>query len=190
MQNFSCSALLRCHLDPHAGFRLRAFHLLRGIFPDSSPNLVRHLYWWSYNPDRCRNTVGLGSCAFARHYLRNHFCFLFLRVMRCFSSPGSPTASQCTGIASGGLPHSEIRGSGDICSSPRLFAACHVLLRLREPRHPSCALLSFPLTVFEFLLPYHHDLHHGILSLSWFELFGSLCDFVSFARFFFSSVTG
>ena len=33
---------------------------------------------------------GLGSCAFARHYLRNHCCFLFLRVLRCFSSPGLP----------------------------------------------------------------------------------------------------
>ena len=30
-----------------------------------------------------------------------------------------------------------------ICPSPRLFAACHVLLRLQEPRHPSCALFSF-----------------------------------------------
>ena len=92
--------------------------------------------------------LGLGSCAFARHYLRNHFCFLFLRVMRCFSSPGSPSdLCQNTAPACGGLPHSDIRGSGDICSSPRLFAACHVLLRLREPRHPSCALLSFPLTI-------------------------------------------
>ena len=33
---------------------------------------------------------GLGSSAFARHYLRNHFCFLFLRLLRCFSSPGPP----------------------------------------------------------------------------------------------------
>ena len=33
---------------------------------------------------------GLGWCAFARHYLRNRFYFLFLRVLRCFSSPGSP----------------------------------------------------------------------------------------------------
>ena len=32
---------------------------------------------------------GLGSFAFARRYLRNHFCFLFLRLLRCFSSPGS-----------------------------------------------------------------------------------------------------
>ena len=33
---------------------------------------------------------GLGSSAFARRYLRNHYCFLFLRLLRCFSSPGSP----------------------------------------------------------------------------------------------------
>ena len=36
-------------------------------------------------------TCGLGSCAFARHYSHNHFCFLFLRVLRCFSSPGWPS---------------------------------------------------------------------------------------------------
>ena len=34
----------------------------------------------------------MGSSAFARHYLRNHCYFLFLRVLRCFSSPGSPPA--------------------------------------------------------------------------------------------------
>ena len=39
-----------------------------------------------------------------------------------------------------GLPHSDIRGSTGVCPSPRLFAACHVLLRLREPRHPPYAL--------------------------------------------------
>ena len=31
----------------------------------------------------------MGYSAFARHYLRNHNCFLFLRVLRCFSSPRS-----------------------------------------------------------------------------------------------------
>ena len=92
---------------------------------------------------RC-HAVGLGSYAFARHYLRNHCCFLFLRVMRCFSSPGSPLAWQGAATACGGLPHSEIRGLTGICPSPRLIAACHVLRRLREPRHPSCAFFSFP----------------------------------------------
>ena len=33
---------------------------------------------------------GLGSSDFARHYFRNRFYFLFLRVIRWFSSPGSP----------------------------------------------------------------------------------------------------
>ena len=45
-------------------------------------------------------------------------------------------------VFSGGFPHSDIRGSMDICSSPRLFAACHVFLRLLVPRHPPCALIS------------------------------------------------
>ena len=34
-------------------------------------------------------THGLGSSDFARHYFRNRSYFLFLRVIRCFSSPGS-----------------------------------------------------------------------------------------------------
>ena len=36
------------------------------------------------------STAGLGWSDFARHYFRNRFYFLFLRVLRCFSSPGSP----------------------------------------------------------------------------------------------------
>ena len=48
--------------------------------------------------------------------------------------------------SSRGFPHSEIRGSMLICSSPRLIAACHVLHRLLMPRHSPCALvcLNFP----------------------------------------------
>ena len=95
-------------------------------------------------PGRRRHRPGLGSCAFARRYWRNHFCFLFLRVLRCFSSPGWRPASRGGTLQRAGLPHSDIRGSKGICPSPRLFAACRVLLRLREPRHPPCALLSFP----------------------------------------------
>ena len=46
------------------------------------------------------------------------------------------------GVFPCGFPHSDIRGSLDICSSPRLFAAYHVFLRLSVPRHPPCALFS------------------------------------------------
>jgi hypothetical protein len=41
-----------------------------------------------------------------------------------------------------GFPHSEISGSKPACGSPKLIAACHVLLRLFLPRHPPCALSS------------------------------------------------
>ena len=51
---------------------------------------------------------------------------------------------QCTlhGYCPCGLPHSEISGSMDICSSPKVIAACHVLRRLLMPRHSPCALYS------------------------------------------------
>ena len=42
-----------------------------------------------------------------------------------------------------GLSHSEIPGSRVICTYPGLIAAYHVLHRLREPRHPPCALSFF-----------------------------------------------
>ena len=41
-----------------------------------------------------------------------------------------------------GFPHSEISGSKDICSSPKLIVAYHVFLRLLVPRHPPCALIA------------------------------------------------
>ena len=43
-------------------------------------------------------------------------------------------------VFSCGFPHSDISGSMDICSSPKLFAAYHVFHRLLVPRHPPCAL--------------------------------------------------
>ena len=44
--------------------------------------------------------------------------------------------------SSAGFPHSDISGSMDICSSPKLFAAYHVFHRLLVPRHPPYALSS------------------------------------------------
>ena len=48
-----------------------------------------------------------------------------------------------TVLQTDGLSHSEILGSRVICTYPRLIAAYHVLHRLREPRHPPCALFYF-----------------------------------------------
>ena len=75
--------------------------------------------------------------------------YLCIHAMFCDSSPQ-------------GFPHSEIRGSKLICSSPRLIAACHVLHRLLMPRHSPYALFRlnfllsldnrFSLELLEFLL--------------------------------------
>jgi hypothetical protein len=40
-------------------------------------------------PPLDRNPLGLGSCDFARHYFRNRGFFLFLQVLRWFTSLGS-----------------------------------------------------------------------------------------------------
>ena len=72
-------------------------------------------------------------------------CFLFLALLRCFSSGGSlPYVMdwRMAEVCSAGFPHSDISGSLDICSSPKLFAAYHVFHRLLVPRHPPCALSS------------------------------------------------
>ena len=99
-------------------------------------------------------TLGLASSRFARRYFGNLFWFLFLRLLRCFSSAGLPTYDyfihhRLTEYCSAVFPHSDIRGSMLICSSPQLFAAYHVLHRLLVPRHPPCALscLTFPVLI-------------------------------------------
>ena len=70
-----------------------------------------------------------------------------------------------------GLPHSDISGSKVICTSPKLFAAYHVLHSLWEPRHPPCALINFlnysysKLYSICTLLPedYHRQLLHHLI---------------------------
>ena len=69
-----------------------------------------------HNPCRVFHGNGLASSAFARHYSRNHCCFLFLWVLRCFTSPRSlhtpyvfrRGSHHLTGA---GFPHSDILGS-------------------------------------------------------------------------------
>ena len=52
-----------------------------------------------------------------------------------------------------GFPHSEIRGSKLICSSPRLIAACHVLHRLLMPRHSPYALVRLNFCIMSVIIP-------------------------------------
>jgi hypothetical protein len=72
---------------------------------------------------------------------------LFLRVLRCFSSPRSPRppilfSGRCLGIAQAGFP---IRAPPDITpahGSPGLIAVYHALLRPLAPRHSPYALTN------------------------------------------------
>ena len=85
-QGSTCLAVLWI---PLAGYRflIQDFHPLWSDFPDCSDNESPHISW-SVTPE-CTHS-GLGSSAFARRYFGNRVFFLFLRVLRCFSSPGSP----------------------------------------------------------------------------------------------------
>ena len=71
--------------------------------------------------------------------------FSFPPGTKMFQFPGLalPHKAEVPVLQTGGLSHSEIRGSTVTCTYPRLVAACHVLRRLREPRHPPCALNYF-----------------------------------------------
>jgi hypothetical protein len=64
-------------------FVYRAFTFCGGTFQFSS-TIHASLSEWSTTPDKS----GLGSSPFARRYSGNRCFFLFLRVLRCFSSPG------------------------------------------------------------------------------------------------------
>ena len=94
---------------------------------------------------------GLGCSPFARRYSGNRVFFLFLEVLRCFSSLGSRRATYGfsdgrLGITPAGFPHSGILGSKPACGSPRLIAASHALRRFLAPRHPPFALSSLTTT--------------------------------------------
>ena len=84
-QGSTCLAVLWILLAGF-GFRLRGFHPLWQAFPKP------FFYPLPFRPQsvtpECTHS-GLGSSGFARHYSRNRCFFLFLRLLRCFSSPGS-----------------------------------------------------------------------------------------------------
>jgi hypothetical protein len=96
---------------------------------------------------------GLASSAFARHYLRNHGCFLFLWVLRCFTSPRSLQppyvfrwrSPDITPVFRG-FPIRRSPDRSSFTSSPGLIAGYNVLHRLLVPRHPPIALSSLLFT--------------------------------------------
>ena len=85
-QGFSCLVLL--WIPPcRIGFHVRDFHPLWSAFPKLFCYPLR-INYAVRTPD-CTQP-GLASFAFARRYLRNRCFFLFLALLRCFSSGSSP----------------------------------------------------------------------------------------------------
>ena len=87
------------------------------------------------------------------------------------SVPRVPHVQLCihctlTEVSSAGFPHSDISGSLDMCSSPKLFAAYHVFHRLLVPRHPPCALISLTKR-FSFAGADYSSQMHSVASLVW-----------------------
>ena len=68
-------------------FYVRGFHPLRLAFP--KPFGYPRRITSAVRTPTCTH-VGLGLAGFARRYSRHRCFFLFLRLLRCFSSPGSP----------------------------------------------------------------------------------------------------
>lgn len=104
-QGFTCPALLRYPLRKLPAFRLRGFHPLWPDFPCRStihaisdfPAAPQRGLKRPFNPGRKTPAglipTGLGSSHFARRYFGNRGFFIFLQVLRCFSSLGSPPAA-------------------------------------------------------------------------------------------------
>ena len=88
-----------------------------GLFRFRSPLLTESLVVFSSS----------GYLDVSVHRVPFHSLWIGLWILEVFSSR---------------FPHSEISGSMDICSSPKLFAAYHVFHRLLVPRHPPYALFS------------------------------------------------
>ena len=85
-QGFSCPGVLWIpSLWPL--LRLRGSHPLWLAFP--KPFFCNAFELMMVRTPQCTH-CGLGSSGFARRYSRNRCFFLFLRLLRCFSSPGSP----------------------------------------------------------------------------------------------------
>ena len=162
-QGFSCLVVLWI-LPPFLAFHVRGFHPLWLAFPkpfyyswkslvQSEPQHARTLVWAL--PGSLAATSGIDVSFSSSGYLD-------VSVHRV------PSVWLCiyhtvTEVFSAGFPHSDISGSMDVCSSPKLFAAYHVFHRLPVPRHSPCALFS--LTVFSIDSPFANKIFYRLVKL-------------------------
>ena len=79
----------RCTLDPAARVRISLTGLSPSLAGFPKTILLSFPVTYAVRTPRCTHR-GLGLAGFARRYSRHRCFFLFLRLLRCFSSPGSP----------------------------------------------------------------------------------------------------
>ena len=103
-------------------------------------------------PHYCRNNNGLGYSPFARHYLGNHYCFLFLQVLRCFSSLG--LLSLRNDPYGSGFP---IRRSSDQEVIRHLPEAYRSLSRPSSPLRAKAFTVRSYLLFFNLIIIFHGD---------------------------------
>lgn len=106
-------------------FAYRAFTFCGGAFQPPSAKF-RSTFTGVPQPRKVFPLRGLGCPLFARRYYGDRFCFLFLRVLRCFSSPGAPPVPMDSVQDDGGSPPPgcPIRISTDLrlLAAPRGFS--------------------------------------------------------------------
>ena len=120
------------------------FTLSGRLFQSRSPAVTESLM--QSEPRDARITVWALSISLAATLEIDKFSFSSSGYLDV-SVPRVPHVQLCihctlTEVSSAGFPHSDISGSMDMCSSPKLFAAYHVFHRLLVPRHPPCALTT------------------------------------------------
>lgn len=150
VRNFTCSALLGClskrlfyftywaftvfgsifQLDSVIKKLCNSFGVLQDSATDPSTPAAQRLQAW--------HAAGLGFAPFAHHYLGYLLRFLFLRVLRCFTSPGCRPFYGLTGCPVKVAPFRDPRVNGCLL----LTAAFRSLLRLSSAfsakAFPSC----------------------------------------------------
>ena len=136
-------------------------------------------------PHTCRNMGGLGYSPFARHYQGNHYYFLFLQVLRCFSSlrqlPSKmdDIPSECRVVPFGNL---WIKGYLHLPRAYRSLSRPSSPPRAKASAMRPC-LLSFKLT-FKYQVS-SIRYYPGILNIAVLKTYGSIYTFSSLLNFTF-----
>ena len=146
-QGYSCPALLRVPLC-FASLRVRGCHPLWPDFPDRSARETLATAR-PYNPRGASPRRGFGLAPVRSPLLGGSLLSSLPAGTKMFQFPALASTAQkprMAGLLPAGFSHSGTPGSMAACAYPGTIAACRALRRLREPRHPPCALTSFPRT--------------------------------------------